>query len=246
MNYHVIAVDGTGPGDDREYFRTMADSFCMQIEDKLGKKVVDYDRGPSDLGSECGVQSDWVVSRCELARKRGQKIFLAGYSRGGAVVVNAAYEFGHPIDSLFLFDAVDRTGKIDAYRSQCNVDYVFHVRRDCSIQDPALSGQKYSRGWFGNCGLSDQWPKRVKYRQFTVPNASHAAVGGVPWLERAEDKPALRMAAQWMSTMMQTRGITIVLEDKWFGTIREAEYKRAVEAQTARIRERAMYVRQPY
>ena len=251
MSYHIIVVDGTGPTDDREYFQTMADSFCMQIRDKLGPGIVDYQRGPADVGEECGHYAKWAAMRCELARKRGKRIFMAGYSRGGAVVIDAAYQFGHPIDSLFLFDAVDRSRQIDAYTSNCNVDYVFHVMRDTTIQDPAFSlDQKYSREWFGNCGMCNQWPGRVHYRQFPVPDASHAAVGGVPWLERAADKPALRKAAKWMSTMMQSRGISITLEDKWFETAREIEFKRKQEAEKRaeieRVKNQAMVHRSRY
>jgi len=245
MDIQMVVVDGTGPGDNREYFQSMADSFCKQIRDALGGKNVDYNRGPSDIGAECSDEADWAWNSCLAGRRLGKKIFLAGYSRGGAVVIAAAYRFGHAIDSIFLFDAVDRSCTIDGYTSQCNVDHVFHIRRDQTISDPLLSGQQYSRHWFGNCGLASQWPSRTKYREFTVPNASHAAVGGVPWLERAEDKQALRTAGKWMSTMMRTRDIPVTLQDKWFDTQREVDFQRKQAEILADQREMAKAMRGP-
>src|SRR5262249_35375573 len=149
MSVQVIIVDGSGPGGDRDYARTMAGSFCSQIRDHFGR-AADYNRGPSDLGMECADQSEWAFNMCQAARRLHKKIFMAGYSRGGAVVITAAYRFGHEIDSLFLFDAVDRSAVIDGYTSNCNVNNVFHVRRDQSIKDPWFSAQSYSRRWFGN------------------------------------------------------------------------------------------------
>jgi hypothetical protein len=47
----------------------------------------------------------------EIAREpAGAKIYLAGYSRGGATVVSIAHELnrlGRPVEALFLFDPVD-------------------------------------------------------------------------------------------------------------------------------------------
>jgi pimeloyl-ACP methyl ester carboxylesterase len=225
MVYHFVVVDGTGPSDDREYFAAMADSFCQQIRDSLHTNV-HYHRGPSIFGTECSDEAKWALEACQEARRLNKKIFMAGYSRGGAVVIAAAYLFGHAIDSLFLFDAVDRSRTIDGYKSQCNVDHVFHIRRDQTIADPLFSiDQPYSRRWFSNCGLRGQWLARTMYREFIVPGASHGAVGGVPWLERQEDKPATRMAAKWMSAMMRTRGIATKLKDKWFDTAHEVNFK---------------------
>jgi pimeloyl-ACP methyl ester carboxylesterase len=238
MDYQFVAVDGTGPGDDKKYFAGKAGSFCQQIRDALGTRQVDYNRGPSDLGAECSDLADWALNSCEAARRLNKKIFMAGFSRGGAVVIAAAFRFGHAIDSLFLFDAVDRSagilGGVDGYKSQCNVDYVFHLRRDPSISDPLFSAQQYSRSWFGNCGLADQWPGHTRYQQHMVPDASHAAVGGCPWLQRPGDKAAVRAAASWMSHMMQTRGLLVTLTDKWFDTERELYFKNQQAKEEAR------------
>ncbi len=241
MSYCMVCVDGTGPLYDAEYAATMEGSFCLQIADQLSKHA-DYQRGPSNLGSECKMFSDWAVGRLRLGQQRRQRLFLAGYSRGGAIVIDAARQFGGDIEALFLFDAVDKTTTIDAYQSQCNVRYVYHVLRDRTIADPFLSlDQKYSRSWFQNCGLRDQWPGRTTYWQHRVAGASHAAVGGVPWPERPEDKPALRATAVWMTNNLQARGLPVKLKDLFFDTHREREYQAQQAVKAKAYAQRANY-----
>ena len=36
----------------------------------------------------------------------------------------------------------------------------------------------------------------------------------------------MRTAGKWMSTMMHTRDIPVTLQDKWFDTQREVDFKR--------------------
>lgn len=105
------------------------------------------------------------------------RIWLAGYSRGGAAAIEAAWmlqDRGIPVQALFLFDAVERTlYRLRTKTIPANVRSCFHARRDPGVG---------SRSGFGNCGTEAERGVRYVERTFF---GTHGAIGGLPWSEDA-------------------------------------------------------------
>lgn len=60
-----------------------------------------------------------------------ERVFLAGYSRGGATAIRVAQLVpDRKIEAMYLFDAVDRDPLIDTSAIPTNVETVFHAIRD--------------------------------------------------------------------------------------------------------------------
>lgn len=98
----IFIVDGTGDFSDSEYRREMAGSFCRQITSLFGPQT-EYFRGPSLLGLEATLIARAVRERID-ALAVGEKIYLVGYSRGGAAVIDAANSTTRKIEGVFLFE----------------------------------------------------------------------------------------------------------------------------------------------
>lgn len=124
------------------------------------------------------------------------RVFIAGYSRGGAAAINASKllnESKISVDCLLLFDAVDMTVGLDAQYIPNNVKYCFHATRH-----PATR----SRSSWGNCGTQYDTSK-TKYTN-KMFFCTHGAMGGMPWKsgnskgfieEIDEDLPSARTVA---------------------------------------------------
>lgn len=103
----IVVVDGTGPASDAEYVKEMGGSFCSQIAAQAGGV---YFRGPSVTGKEVSSIADRAVGEALTLSASGKPVLLAGYSRGGCTVINAALRLkarGVQVAAMFLFDAVD-------------------------------------------------------------------------------------------------------------------------------------------
>lgn len=124
----IFIVDGTGDFSDSEYRREMAGSFCRQITSLFGPQT-EYFRGPSLLGLEATLIARAVRERID-ALAVGEKIYLVGYSRGGAAVIDAANSTTRKIEGVFLFDAVNRDVATSTDTINGTVRQVFHARRD--------------------------------------------------------------------------------------------------------------------
>jgi LysM repeat protein len=114
-------------------------------------------------------------------RNAGKKaVFLAGYSRGGAAVIEVAKWLkadNIPVECLILFDAVDRTAQVGLpWRDTPIVDTVRYVIYP--TRDPASE----SRESFGNCGLFIHNPSTTKLYKDCF-RGTHGAMGGTPWTE---------------------------------------------------------------
>lgn len=111
------------------------------------------------------------VAALERIQER-RKIFMTGYSRGGAIVIHTARMLqvrGLQVEAMFLFDAVSRNPNLDATVIPANVGRCFHAVRD------ARAGSRES---FSNCGLTSEVPGILKLRRFIT---THGGMGGVPW-----------------------------------------------------------------
>lgn len=104
-----------------------------------------------------------------------EPIFLAGYSRGAAIVIQAArllHEDSVEVSGLVLFDTVDRAlGLTEIESITPNVRQFAHARRDPTVR---------SRPYFGYPNL--RFDSSSTVRIFDRPyKATHSALGGLPW-----------------------------------------------------------------
>ncbi len=186
-------IDGTGPDNDDEYRAAFVDSYVQRIfkDTYFGERS--YVRGPTMSGSETLSLANAAARHVAQKYKEFQdnqkpipyldpgppRIFLSGYSRGGAAVINVAAQLnaqGIPVHAMFLFDAVDRAWDLkqtDVIPS--NVARCYHAMRD-----PKAG----SRTSFGNCGEKAAVPAILKKKTFYC---THGAMGGTPWDRANED-----------------------------------------------------------
>jgi hypothetical protein len=116
----IVLVDGTGRWWNKDYEQDMAQSFCSQMAKSFHGKA-EYRRGPSDEGYRFNDKAAEAVhllvhasfpdaAALPLVGARS-RLFLAGYSRGAAIALQAAELLalrGIQVDGLFLFDPVER------------------------------------------------------------------------------------------------------------------------------------------
>ena len=176
-------VDGTGEFSNANYQDRFAHSHVNKLSRGEGLSGPQawifqpfYHRGPRIIGNDTFIQACKVFYyvATQRHRHRGARVFLSGYSRGGAAAIAAArwlQRVGLAVDALFLFDAVDRSLPVDGYTISRNVKQVYHARRD-----PAAR----SRAWFGNCGCRREDPAKTGYEQRYF-FATHGGLGGMPW-----------------------------------------------------------------
>src|SRR4051794_31599940 len=106
----LAVIDGTGPYNDAEYNFLMHYSFCNQIAHQLGA-AARYERGPSTEGYRVHERGERAAKFLENGRRKGRRLMLAGYSRGGSAAIMGAeilQKQGIRVDAMFLFDPVAR------------------------------------------------------------------------------------------------------------------------------------------
>lgn len=176
----LIAVDGTGPWDNEDYAKEMKESFVSRIVRDSTQEHKIYFRGPEGAGLIKITSPAVLAWGIEWRYKKGDPIvFLTGYSRGAATVINAATLLkakNIPVEAMFLFDAVDRTTLLEAETIPSNVKHCYHAIRSSEAQ---------SRWYFGNCGLVSQNGTLKPEPFFTT----HGGMGGTPWGEKGLIKP---------------------------------------------------------
>jgi hypothetical protein len=216
----IGVVNGTGEWDDTDYETSMAPSFCRQIYDQLGDQTCKYLRGPSSDGVSVRSKAHDIADWFKGASRPGDRIYLAGYSRGASAAVYAAellQERGFVVDGLFLFDAVARhvwsslggTGipgnvalSVHAVRS---TDPAFVARYEGSING-GLGNPV--RPWFGGTALSTPNTGNHDRQQF---KGSHGAIGGVGWRHVVEDAACQQQVVDYMNPYLtRLLGVTLV------------------------------------
>ncbi len=183
-------VDGTSIENDQDYEVTFRNSNVHQLYRTWSHGPADYKRGPNALDTRPDISTehqaraikDFVVSQWGPYRRgpvHGKAVFLAGYSRGAAAVIEVCKwlkDYAIPVECLLLYDPVDRSfGVGDVFNNTPiadNVRNVIHV-----VRDPAAR----SRESFGNCGS-----KRENWTKTKGPGpipffGTHAAMGGTLW-----------------------------------------------------------------
>jgi hypothetical protein len=203
----LICVDGTGRWSDKAYFAKNDQSFVSTIYYESRSTAFDqqrsaalppasawpssggphklYRRGPDFAATgNSTVRPESLAALVQYLWNNGDRnICMAGWSRGGAIVIATAAWLktmkprdGRTIEveALFLFDAVDRAVQFNAKAIPSNVRHCYHAVRD---------QRSRSRESFGNCGLlaESQRTKLVTRNNFFT---THGGMGGVPWGER--------------------------------------------------------------
>lgn len=180
-------VDGTGSGNNDEYKKSMANSFINRL---CRNEVVPFDdtfyhRGPSLLGTETRAYAEiaysWVLGRWQSGAAKA--IFLGGYSRGGAAMIEVAYwlkQKNIPVECLILFDAVDRSmpgvgggvgGVFTNRKISDNVKQTIHPMRNILTTRSRISFQR--------CGSKQEDASMPHAREYFF--GTHGGVGGTPW-----------------------------------------------------------------
>ncbi|MBS0122550.1 DUF2235 domain-containing protein [Thetidibacter halocola] len=116
---------------------------------------------------------NWILANYGSSPNPDRKLFLGGFSRGGAAMIVIAHRLQQrriPVQEMYLFDAVDRSFWMDDDQTNSipgNVTMAFHALRD------PLSGSRVS---FGNCGLYGTGANVLPATFMTT----HGGVGGWP------------------------------------------------------------------
>ena len=187
-------IDGTGDADDTVYARDFKDSCVNELARSWPRQAFAfYQRGPtaSDLNlgdntrQKAGFAYDFIYMASTSGKSLGKnsRVFLAGYSRGGAAVIDVCHRLhrvGIRVDCLFLYDAVDMSMLLaNVDRIPPNVALCYHARRDPGTR---------SRPDWGNCVTYSTPTTRLPFPR-AVFNCTHAGMGGVPWTR--EQKPTM-------------------------------------------------------
>ena len=182
---YLGAVDGTHDKPDEEYKKDFANSFVRRLANMAGSgglwTEAFYHRGPYNFGTDTAVFARIVHDKLVEKWKTGEAraIFLTGYSRGGAAVIEIAKwlkeEENIPVECLILFDPVDRTTTVGGWIYNTpipsTVKRVIYAQRDVQ--------RTLSRISFGHCGLTKENPALSLTPQKFF--ATHGGLGGVPW-----------------------------------------------------------------
>jgi hypothetical protein len=212
----LIAVDGTGPDSDADYYRDLGNSFVRQIYQQNYHADTHYFRGPTLAGFESKGIADRAFEKIRNSYNRQQsstiQLHLTGYSRGGAIVIAVAKMLKRElpqvkIESMSLFDAVNRStlgvemfSDIDTIPG--NVKVVYHAMRRWGTP---------SRIYFGNCGVRAKSPtKFIESRYY----CTHAGMGGMPWggdkppfMDEQNDILKSQMVKSWMWDKLRNVGL---------------------------------------
>lgn len=186
-----FGIDGTGASDDVIYREDFADSHVRNMWKTWHYPLYGYLRGPTGDGLNTKTLASagviWVKAAYEKQvnlQSKGvpfsslkPRVFLSGYSRGGAAVTFMCHRLkdaGIDVHALLLFDAVDRSFMGDTDVIPSNVRMAYHARRS------PLAG---SREMFGNCALRAANKGGYEEAFFMC---THGGVGGTPWEENGD------------------------------------------------------------
>lgn len=205
----LVGVDGTGDSlvrssyTDFEYQIANRRSLIMELTHEARGM---YFRGPTQSGMDChhiGVQvANWIIAN--RGRMSGP-LFLAGYSRGGAICIITArllQAHGMSVDCMLLLDAVNWSPN-HAGTIPSNVKIAYHA-----VRRPEIG----SRPLFFNCGMSIEKPGILVTCAF---NATHGGIGGTPWsgVERKHFQDHVRQP--WMTRERDEKGTNEVKNWSW-------------------------------
>lgn len=183
-------VDGTSIETDEEYEKTFLNSNVHTLYRTWSHGPAEYKRGPNALDTRADISTehqarmirDFVVSKWGPYIRgpvHGKAVFLAGYSRGAAAVIEVCKwlkDYAIPVECLVLFDPVDRSLGVGGIFNNTpitdNVRNVIHI-----VRDPRAE----SRESFGNCGTRREDWSKTKGAPPVAFLGTHAAMGYTLW-----------------------------------------------------------------
>lgn len=205
-------VDGTGVDSSEEYAREFANSHVNMLFKTWGTSYKWYSRGPTMMGSETfalamGMASQAAIYYKQLSKKLGPdqkpRIFLSGYSRGGAAATAACdllNKANIDVHCLLLFDAVDRTDTLDAAVIPPNVKFAYHAMRN---------PKSASREIFGNCATTKKGtPPLISNNSF---HCTHGGMGGTPFPKDQVGLSGTIVEADWTQTLGASAGLAALI-----------------------------------
>ena len=209
----------------------MANSFCNQILAQKGPGNCAYFEGPGGLGfTTRGTGNKAYGAILEFYKDPRialhSPLYLAGYSRGGACVLQIAkwlHESNFPISvkGLFLIDPVNRDLNLnmDGRGTPPNVNTVYVMLRDKTIEhvDFPNDPDRYARKWMGTCYWTPQNSSATKVgMNEIIRGASLGAMGGCAWDERPLDQMAEMAAAYTLNKAFKAEQLNVTLAGKTF------------------------------
>ncbi|MCC6244873.1 MAG: hypothetical protein IT353_18645 [Gemmatimonadaceae bacterium] len=227
----IICVDGTGVYDGAQYKKDMENSFCNQICAAKGFGKAFYFEGPGGLGLTTRGTGNRALNLIKEYYQnpviiRESPLYLAGYSRGAACVLQVAkwLQEDYPamrVKGLFLFDPVNRDLNLnmDGLGTPSNVKTVYIILRDPGVEwvDFPNDPDRYGRRWMGTCAWTPQDKAATKVGLHEViQHASHGAAGGCAWRERPMDRIGEGSAAFAMNKALKAEQLHVALEAKTF------------------------------
>lgn len=141
------------------------------------------------------------------ALQERQKIYLTGYSRGGAIVIAVAQLLesrGLPVEAMFLFDAVNRSVELpNTDVIPGNVRYCYHALRHIE-----RSGSRESFSHTGYRRASNVAGPPNRY--FTT---THGGMGGTPWGPNGVRREVARLDPRLDRTVVVREASPYIEED---------------------------------
>lgn len=240
--YALAIIDGTGDWSDSDYHSGMDNSFCRQMYRALPSESY-YQRGPSLEGGMTRRKGDdagrWLISRQTFGVER---LFIAGYSRGGSAAIYAANmlkQHGLMVDGLFLFDPVARHpfsggAGIPSNVLKCWISWREDDAALISKYAPPYGYTNPIRPSFGHMNAAPEGRTLIAEQRV---RASHGALGGVGWATVSEDKAAQLRVQDFMNDAFVSTRLPIVLKAvdptgrlSWWDKAKEAAVMAAVDA----------------
>lgn len=213
-------IDGTGPYSDSTYKEMFSFSHVNRLSQlpqwdrTLGPPF--YSRGPSVDGLETRgyARSAYADVKRRLDRSSAQgiaaSVYLAGYSRGGAAMIDVAqwlHNDGVTVECLILYDPVDRATDTGAWFGETPViaKHCLQLRRHPSAK---------SRESFGNCGGNMTQVNHVTFK--FIMNTTHGGVGGAYWLPSTvrEGTGFIDESVLGLTDYLEFDGLTAVTPDQ--------------------------------
>jgi hypothetical protein len=170
----MVLIDGTGPYNGNQYERDFEFSFLHQLYKQLKDARSVYFAGPGTLGLTTRTRANkgYDALRTQRAANPRCKLFIAGYSRGGAAAMELAKMCAYgsderlndpriiperlPIEALFLLDPVSK----DLYCSGGGIPNVVKTAY-CMYRDKTI--------W--------EYSPKLRMRDFASPIDKSLAVG---------------------------------------------------------------------
>lgn len=237
----IAIIDGTGDMNDDQYEAEMRMSFCSQLGNAFGR--VNYIRGPSFDGFRVREKAEWAASLLMNGQcNPDDRLFLAGYSRGGSAALIAAEIMrmhGATVTGMVLFDPVGKHiwDTPPGIPANVKTSLTFVRRYDDALvkkYEDTIEGLDLGLDWMCN-PIRPGWTENVTPPSGADPRqhvkvefaASHGALGGVGWQHVTEDATVQPLIADMTRQAFNGWGLQANLHKGSFSISKKARRNRA-------------------